>query len=219
MKKLVIANWKCFKTIEEGLQWINAVGPSMPQLDNIDVVVCPSFIALDAVSRLVKEKGYSLKVGSQTVSSLEQGAFTGEVSAKMLTGVVDFALVGHSERRSNFGETNAEMEKKLTLAKQYSIEPLLLIRGEEDTIPEGTTYFAWEPVNAIGSGSAIDAKTADDMVVHLAKGRQDLYGMYGGSVTSDNVNTYMQSPHLYGVVVGSASLDSSKFLEMLNALR
>ncbi len=219
MKKLVIANWKCFKTIEEGLQWINAVGLVMPQLENIDVVVCPSFIALDAVSRLVKEKGYALKVGSQTLSSIEQGAFTGEVSAKMLSGIADFALVGHSERRSNFGETNADMEKKLALAKQHRIEPLLLVRSEEDTIPRGTTYFAWEPVKAIGSGSSIDAKTADDMVVHLAKGRQGLYGMYGGSVTPDNVNTYIQSSHLYGVVVGSASLDSSKFLEMLNALR
>jgi triosephosphate isomerase len=219
MKKLVIANWKCFKTIEESLTWINAVGPNVREIPNIDVVVCPPYTALDAVNREIEEKGYALKVGSQSLSSYEQGAYTGEVSAKMLSGLVRYALVGHSERRSNFNETNEDMEKKIALAKQYSIEPLLLIRGEEDTIPEGVQYFAWEPVNAIGTGSAIDAKTAGDMVVHLAKGRQGLYGMYGGSVTPANVNTYMQSPHLYGVVVGSASLDSSKFLEMLNALR
>ncbi len=219
MKKLIIANWKCYKTIEESIEWIHQVGPQVPELQDIDVVVCPSFLSLDMLSAVIEEKGYRLKLGAQTVSSLEEGAFTGEVSAKMLSGVVSYALVGHSERRKNFAETNDDMVKKSELSRKYGIEPVVLIRGEEDTIPDGVTYFAWEPVNAIGTGAAIDAQTANDMVVHLANGRQDLYGMYGGSVTPDNVNTYVQSPNLYGVVVGSASLDPSKFLEMLNALR
>ncbi|MDQ3098590.1 MAG: triose-phosphate isomerase [bacterium] len=219
MKKIVVANWKCFKTTEESVTWVTEVGSKVRELSDIDIVVCPSFAALDAVSRLIEEKGYALKVCSQTVSSYEQGAYTGEVSAKMLSGLVSYSLVGHSERRSNFAESNEDIEKKFALSKQYTIEPLLLIRDDQDTIPEGATYFAWEPVNAIGTGTAIDAQTADDMVVHLAKGRQGLYGMYGGSVTPENINTYMQSPHLFGVVVGSASLDPSKFLEMLNAIR
>lgn len=219
MKKLIVANWKCFKTVDEGLDWTCKVGENLPELNDCEVVVCPSFVSLEPVSRLVKEKGYGFKVGAQSVSSYESGAYTGEVSAKMLEGLVSYALLGHSERRSNFGETNKDMETRVSLCRNSSIEPILLIRGEEDVIPEAVSYYAWEPVNAIGTGKAIDATSAADMVCNLANGRKDLYGMYGGSVTALNVKSYVQSPDLYGVVVGSASLDPNQFLEMLNALR
>ncbi len=219
MKKLLIANWKCFKTIEEGVAWVHAVGPHIPELSNIEVVVCPSFTALESVGRVVKENNYAISLGAQTLSSFEEGAYTGEVSAKMLSGMVSFALLGHSERRKNFSETDKDITLKVALCRKYNIEPIVLVRGEEDNIPENVTYFAWEPVNAIGSGSAIDAQVAGDTVVTLAKEQRALYGMYGGSVTPVNVNTYFQSSSLYGVVVGSASLDPVKFLEMLNALR
>lgn len=217
-KKYIIANWKCTKTIQDCLSWVDTVGPHVNASDSYEVIVCPPFMALDAIRRRITDEGYALKVGSQTVSSFEKGAYTGEVSAMMLTDLVDYALLGHSERRSFKHETNEDVAKQVDLCVRYDIEPVVLIRSVEDTIPESVKVFAWEPVSAIGTGNAIDAETAGETISQLSHNGH-VRGLYGGSVNPSNIASFMQHPNIAGVLIGSASYEPSTFMEMLNALR
>jgi triosephosphate isomerase len=215
MNKLIVANFKCYKTTEECLKWLDEVGEKLVVPDGREAIVCPSFVSLEAMRRRIEECGYNIKLGAESVSHFEEGAFTGEVSAKMLAGVVEYVLVGHSERRSKFGETNEDMRLKVELCLKYGLKPLLLVRGVEDEIVEGVEYFAWEPVSAIGTGQAIGAAEANGQIVSL-RGGQEARGMYGGSVKPDNIGSFFAENEIYGAVIGSAALDSGKFLEMVS---
>jgi triosephosphate isomerase (TIM) len=218
-KKYIIANWKCNKTVEESLMWIDEVGSGvLPDFPH-EIIVCPSFVSLVEAKKHITEKNYSLKLGSQSVSHFEKGAYTGEVSAQMLTGVVEYALLGHSERRLNFSETNDNIQKKAYLCIQNSITPIVLVRSNEDIIPDSVDIFAWEPVEAIGTGTAVDPDEAERMIAELSAGRANSVGIYGGSVGIDNVRKFMDNASVQGVLIGSASLNSHSFLEILNALR
>ena len=100
-KPLVVANWKATKTIKETIEWVKRAKPKLEGIVGIEVVICPSFTSLPFVASLFK--GTSIKVGAQTVSHLPDGPYTGEVTAAMIDGLVDYCIVGHSERRKNFG--------------------------------------------------------------------------------------------------------------------
>jgi len=217
-KKYIIANWKCTKTIQDCLLWVDKVGPQLTTRGDTEIIVCPPFVALDAVRRRIADEGYVLKVGAQTVSSFEKGAYTGEVSVMMLTDLVDYVLIGHSERRSLMHETNQDIAKQVELCVRYYLEPIVLVRSEDDTIPAGVKIIAWEPVSAIGTGKAIDAETAGEIIEKLLHNGQ-VRGLYGGSVNQSNIASFIQNPNIAGVLIGSASYESSTFLEMLHALR
>src|SRR3989344_155131 len=108
----VIANWKANKTISEALEWISVVGPQIPKLETLKVVVCPAFICLEQVAKEIKVGAYNLTVGSQDLSCFGAGAYTGEVPGSLLSGLVSLAILGHSERRKNFGETDEIIAQK-----------------------------------------------------------------------------------------------------------
>lgn len=217
-KKYVIANWKNTKTNKECVDWIQTVGPQLESQSNFEIVVCPPFLALDAVHQIVTDIGYGLKVGSQSVSSFDKGAYTGEIGAFMLEGIVEYALIGHSERRSLKHETNEDVQSQVAQCVAHKINPVVLVRGVEDAIPENVGLFAWEPVSAIGTGQAIEANQAGETIAGLRQGRS-LQGIYGGSVNSANIASFMQHPEIAGVLIGSASNDPTNFLEMIHALR
>lgn len=215
-QKYIIANWKCNKTIAESLAWVDQVGPAINSEQYI-VIVCPSFVSLSAVKDRIAAQGYKLKVGAQNVSQFESGAYTGEVSAAMLVDTVDYALVGHSERRTHFSETNDDVAKKAELCFKYSISPVVLVRDEKDSLPEQVKIFAWEPVFAIGTGNAVKAEDAEIEIAKL-KGSRGIAGLYGGSVSVDNIKSFMDQPSIDGVLIGSASWTAETFVEMIHAL-
>lgn len=219
MKKLIFANWKCFKTVHEAREWVVEVGPQLNESDPFTVIVCPPYVYLNEIGEMIKNGEYLLELGSQSVSGYEDGAYTGEVSAKMLASIgVKWALIGHSERRLIFHEKNEEIATKVQKCRANEIEPVVLVRSEEDEIPDLTSYYAWEPVSAIGTGNAIDASTAEQEVLSL-KGTRAMHGMYGGSVKTENIKDYFGKQGINGAVIGSASLDPQKFIQLLNALR
>jgi triosephosphate isomerase len=216
-KKYIIANWKCTKTVSDCLDWVDAVGPQVEELTDLEIIVCPPAVALDAVHKRIEDKNFHLKNGAQTVSSFGKGAYTGETGAFMVAGLVEYALLGHSERRSFKHETNEDIAKQVENCVRYGIKPIVLIRGMEDTIPEGVELFAWEPVSAIGTGKAIDANTAQQTITELSA--QGQLGIYGGSVNASNIASFLEQPSIAGVLIGSASNDPVSFMEMIHALR
>src|SRR3989344_4450110 len=109
----IIANWKSNKTIVEALDWVTKVGPNIPKRDDLKVVVCPVFSVLSEVKKAIIAGNYPLIVGSQNLSPFGNGAYTGEESAYLLKDLIGLSILGHSERRKNFAETDEIVIKKV----------------------------------------------------------------------------------------------------------
>ena len=165
MKKRVtiLANWKSNKTLEEAEEWIKKF-KSMWHMTSgmwqkVNVVLCPSFVSLSFLRNLVFEYRLPIKLGAQNVSPFEDGPYTGEVSARMLKDFVDYALIGHSERRKYFGESDQMVIQKMKMAVKYGLTPIVCISNLEQANYLATSYqlpatyhILYEPLFAIGSG-------------------------------------------------------------------
>src|SRR5687767_9864472 len=113
----VVANWKSNKNIKEALDWVGQVGPELPRRDDLKVVVCPPFIDVEEVKKATKVGGYPLMVGVQDLSPFEAGSYTGEEAASIMEDLIELAILGHSERRQNFSETDEMVIKKVDEAQ------------------------------------------------------------------------------------------------------
>src|SRR3989344_504934 len=148
----IIANWKSNKTIKEALEWIELVGPRLPKNNNLKVVVCPPFVDVEEVKKAVMVGNFPLMVGSQDLSAYDVGPYTGEDTARILKELVEVSILGHSERRQNFGETDEIVAQKVLQAKDHQIIPLVCVQGIGTPVPEGCKLVAYEPIFAIGTG-------------------------------------------------------------------
>jgi len=198
MRKPIIAgNWKMYKTKDDALAFIYAVNLAVPSKDLVESVICsPSIFLRD----LVKREGENIKIGAQNMHYANEGAYTGETSAAMLKSYgVDFVVIGHSERRAYFNETDETVNLKVIQAINNDITPILCV-GESLEIREaGTTdqvvkkqiekaylnidaeealktVIAYEPIWAIGTGRTATPDQANDTIKSIRKVLQNLYG-------------------------------------------
>ncbi|WP_142414247.1 triose-phosphate isomerase [Hathewaya massiliensis] len=198
MRKPIIAgNWKMNNTIEEALTLVKELKPLVKDA-KAEVIVCPSFLSIKSV--IDEVKGTNIKVGAQNMHSEENGAFTGEISPNMLNELgVDYVIIGHSERRQYFNETDLTVNKKLKAAFNHNIIPILCV-GEtleerkanitEEVIGKQIKLdlneigaqeverlvIAYEPIWAIGTGMTATSKEANDTISFIRNIVKDLYG-------------------------------------------
>ncbi len=220
MKKLyIVANWKAQKTSQEARDWLEkflTYNNQHTTINNKEIIVCPPYTQLPMMRDFVKRNGLPFKLGAQDVSPFGMGAYTGAVAAEQLKELVRYVIVGHSERRRHFGETDVAIADKVKLAVVSSIAPILCVQGAETPVPEGVSIVAYEPVFAIGSGIP-DTPDNADMVAKILKERYALLAvLYGGSVNSLNVSGFTQKEHIDGVLVGGASLEAEEFLTIMH---
>lgn len=213
----LIANWKSNKNIAEALEWIDKVGPRLERRENLKIVVCPEFNVISEVKKAVLTGNFPLMVGSQDISPFGGGAYTGEEPASDLKDMVELAIIGHSERRKNFGETDALVAQKVKQAKETGILPLVCVQGEETPVPEGAELVAYEPIFAIGTGNPDTPESANHVAGKLKEKSGVSEVLYGGSVTSENVKKFISQPNLSGCLIGTASLDPEEFLRIIKA--
>jgi len=228
MKKLfLVANWKSHKTIQEAhtfmttflntslIEWLHKSAESNEIVKKI--VICPPFIHLPELAKMLEHSDLkiSLDLGAQDLSPFSVGSHTGEVAASEIEGLVKYVLVGHSERRKDFGESDDLVAQKVRAAKKAGLEPIFCVQGKDTPVPEGVLIIAYEPVNAIGSGHPDDPEHADEIAAYFKEQKHIPFVLYGGSVTPDNVNSYTTKPHIDGVLVGGASLDPRSFSEII----
>ena len=212
----IIANWKSNKTIAEALDWISQVGPKIPKKDNLKIVVCPTFSCLSEVKKAITVGNYPLMVGSQDLSPYDMGAYTGEEAAFLLKDLVNFSILGHSERRENFKEDDEMVVKKVEQALQNNITPLVCVQSAETPIPDGCKLVAYEPVFAIGTGNPDTPENANKVAGFLKeKYGQNLEVIYGGSVVAQNVRVFVMQENISGVLPGKASLDPQEFIRLI----
>ena len=223
--KYLIANWKSTKNIENTIDWVmsfNRLLESNKNLldklnnDELKIIICPSYHLISLVKqKIIKHKNINL--GSQDVSFFEQGNYTGEVSAQNLKELINYSIVGHSERRKYLKETNNVIDQKINLLKDYSIEPILCVRDENDLIPKDVEIIAYEPVYAIGTGNNEDLAKVISAKHKIIKDKEDIF-VYGGSVNPENVLQYSNSSEIQGFLLGNASKDPNSFIDIASKI-
>ncbi len=213
----IIANWKSNKTISEALHWIDEVGPKLPRQNYLKVVVCPNFTDLEEVKKTILVGNYPLMVGSQDLSPFEEGPYTGEEPARILADLVELSILGHSERRQNFGETDEMVGEKVQRATEYQIIPLVCVQNENTWVPDKVNLVAYEPIFAIGSGNPDTPTNASEVAKKLKmKYGTKLEVLYGGSVTSENAKAFLQQENISGLLIGKASLGAKEFVNIVD---
>lgn len=224
----IIANWKSNKTISEALDWVSKVGPQLPKKDNLKIVVCPTFSALSEIKKTITVGNFPLLVGAQDLSPFGKGAYTGEEPAELLNQLISLVILGHSERRHNFSETDEMVVKKMKQALGNNITPLVCVQGEETPVPEGCQLVAYEPIWAISTGltntpgiGRVDSPEDASRVANLFKQKYgpELEVIYGGSVTAQNVKGFISQENISGVLVGNASLGAEEFIKICQIVR
>ncbi|HEV2064627.1 MAG TPA: triose-phosphate isomerase [Thermoanaerobaculia bacterium] len=231
---LFVANWKMNKTRGEALTFARELSERLgPRAPSVELVVAPPFTALDAARDRAEPARWSL--AAQDVGAQAEGAYTGEVSARMiLDSGCRYVLVGHSERRRLFHEDDALLKRKLARAREAGLVPIYCLGETEDERRAGLTAatfvrqvetlagdpsdaplaVAYEPVWAIGAGNAAtpeDAATARAHLAELLAARRDLRILYGGSVTPDNATSILERSGMDGFLIGGASLKATSF--------
>ncbi|WP_448584375.1 triose-phosphate isomerase [Thermocrinis sp.] len=237
--KLIAANWKMNKTPQETRDYLEKFLGLMEEVgDDVEVLICPPFTSLCIAKELLD--GSKIKLGAQNCHYEQKGAFTGEVSLDMLKELgVSYVIVGHSERRWIFGETDELINKKIIACLEKGIRPILCVGEKIEDREAGLTLkvvesqlklalsgledvsekidIAYEPVWAIGSGNP--AMPEDAQFVHSFI--KELLGkvrvLYGGSVNSKNAGDFLSMPDVDGLLVGSASLDPVSFAQIVKA--
>ncbi len=239
----IAGNWKMNTTLEETEALVKAMRPGLDALQGVEKVVCPPFVSLAKAKDLLK--GSQTKLGAQNMYFEPKGAFTGEVSPAMLAGLCQFVILGHSERRQYFGETDAVIAKKVAAACKVGLTPILCVGERLDEKEKGLAQdvitrqvkgslagitlprelvVAYEPVWAIGTGKACDSATATTCIGLIRRLLTEQYGvdfaqrtriLYGGSVTPDNVAEFMAQPEIDGALVGGASLKAPDFVRIV----
>lgn len=218
MKKLfIVANWKSNKTSTEAEEWFRTINNSQFTFNanEKEVIVCPPFTLLPKVRELIVKSQLSIAVGAENISPFETGAYTGEESATQIKEFADYVILGHSERRKNFNETDDILTEKVQRAFENNLTPIFCVQGESTSIPNDVKIVAYEPVFAIGTGQADSPENADKVAKAIKEKSGVEYILYGGSVTGENVNRFTQMPSIDGVLVGGASLDAEKFMQIV----
>ena len=241
----IAANWKMNKTVAEAAEFIDALLPRIAATQN-DVVVCPPFTALHEV--VERRRGTAVRVAAQNMHEGEAGAFTGEVSAPMLVELdVEAVVLGHSERRQFFGETDEALAKKVPAALAADLEPIVCVGETEEARDGGQTeevlerqlqadlaevadedipkvVIAYEPIWAIGTGKVATPEQAQEacaFIRDVLRGRgaaaDDVRILYGGSVKPANAAELLALPDVDGALVGGAALDAEDFAAIVEA--
>lgn len=227
-----------YKTRAESLEFLQGFMSCLTETpEEREVVLCVPFTSLAVLSKNLH--GSRIRLGAQNVHWQESGAFTGEISGPMLSELgVRYVIVGHSERRQYFGETDETVNLRLKAAQKYDLIPILCVGETKQQRDAGETeahifsqlekdlvgvdqqrlVIAYEPIWAIGTGDTCEAKEAN-RVIGLIRSKltnPDVPIQYGGSVKPENIDEVMVMPEIDGVLVGGASLEAKSFSRIVN---
>ena len=241
-KPFIAANWKLNKTISETQEFISGLIPAVKDLSGVDIVIAPPFTSLSAAAE--KLKGTNVTLAAQNVFYEEKGAYTGEIAPLMLIDIgCKYVIVGHSERRQYFNETDDIVNKKIKAAKKAGLGVVFCIGESLDNREAGKTFdvlnremekglngidpedmvIAYEPIWAIGTGRTATPEQAQEVHSYIREKINVLYGkkadeiciIYGGSVTPENIDSLMACKDVDGALVGGASLKVESFIKII----
>jgi len=241
---IIAGNWKMNTHRDGAIALASAIRDRCHAVDGVEKIVCPPFVYLHDVGLAIK--GSSIKLGAQNAHWEESGAFTGEVAMTQIAEDAEYVVVGHSERRQFFGETDETVNRRVKAALAHGLRPIMCVgetldqrnasqtadvlvrqtRGGLDGVAvTGDFIIAYEPVWAIGTGLAADGATAQEAIALIRNTARAVAGsvvddvriLYGGSVTPDNIAEFMGQADIDGGLVGGASLKADAFAGIIDA--
>lgn len=241
-KKYICGNWKMNKTSSEALEFAKEINEF--EFNKVDVLIAPSFVTLESLRKNLKDE---IKLAGQNVSEFDDGAFTGEISTSMLKDIgVEDVIIGHSERREKFSESDEIINAKVKKALADDLSVILCLGESLEVKEEGKEIdfvrdellksldgvddlenltIAYEPIWAIGTGKTCSSEDAENMCKEIRNIINEKYGeisqqiriLYGGSVKPSNAGEILSKENIDGVLVGGASLKASDFIEIIKA--
>ena len=241
---MIAGNWKMNKTPAEAAALINEMKPLVADAD-CDVVLCVPYVDIPAA--LEAAKGSNIKIGAENVHFKASGAYTGEISAEMLTALgVEYVVIGHSERRQYFAETDVTVNQRTLKALEAGLKPIVCVGESLEQKQQGITnevgclqtkvallnvgekiddvVIAYEPVWAIGTGLTATPEDANATIAAIRGAIREVFGeaadrvriLYGGSMNDKNAHDLMAQPEIDGGLIGGASLVAEKFSGVIN---
>lgn len=216
-----IANWKANKNINETQAWANEFLKLQIPNQDIKIIICPPFPLIFPLKKML-ENQKNIYVGCQDISLFEDGTYTGEVTAHSLETLVAFAIIGHSERKKYFHESETNVQTKYALAKKYGIEPIYCVANADILYPPDIKFLCYEPPDAISKGdgrgnfASLDQILAAKQKLHVNSYTKFIYG---GSVNKDNATEYLKSGEIDGFLIGGASLEPRHFFQIISATK
>lgn len=243
-KPLIAGNWKMNTNISQATSLVQDMLADLDKIQGVEKVLCPPFISLSAIKEIIKST--SIRLGAQNMYFEDKGAYTGEISPLMLIDLCDFVILGHSERRQYFAETDELINKKVQAALESSLTPILCVgekleenkankteeiiarqirKGLKGIKPNSRLVIAYEPIWAIGTGKAATGKQANTTINLIRSTVANIWDpetvksirlLYGGSVTGTNIAEFITEPEIDGALVGGASLKADDFVNIVN---
>ncbi len=241
---LIAGNWKLNKSIAEAKTFTQDLAQALPSLTKVEVVIAPTFTALASLDAITQSS--PIQLSAQDVYWQDSGAFTGELSPSLLRDAgCSWCIVGHSERRQLFAETDAWVAKKAEALLRHGLKPIICVGETLEQRQQGSTLqvitqqlsavltdlpldlgsfaIAYEPVWAIGTGKTASAQDAQDvhgnirelLHKHCGDRANTTQVLYGGSVKPDNVRHLLEQPDIDGALIGGASLNLDSFLAII----
>ena len=253
MKKIIIGNWKLNLDHLEAIQLLQKLNYSLEVNieDKIDIVIAPSHTSLRSLQTIIDADNLKIKISSQDVSAYLEGAYTGEVSALQLSKLnITHSIIGHSERRTVFNETDETINLKVHNAVNNKLIPVVCF-GESEEQRDSNAYlsyilnlvniavkglrkdkveeiiFAYEPIWAIGTGKVASVENAIEVISSVKQeistkpfyDEEKIRFIYGGSVSPTNASELLNTKIIDGVLVGGASLDVDKFVQIIKSVK
>ena len=253
MKKIIIGNWKLNLDHLEAIQLLQKLNYSLEVNieDKIDIIIAPSYTSLRSLQTIIDADNLKIKISSQDVSAYIEGAYTGEVSALQLSKLnITHSIIGHSERRTVFNETDETINLKVHSAVNNNLIPIVCF-GETEEQRDTNAYlsyilnqvniavkglrkdkveeiiFAYEPIWAIGTGKVASVENAIEVISSVKQeistkpfyDEEKIRFIYGGSVSPTNASELLNTKIIDGALVGGASLDVDKFVQIIKSVK
>ncbi len=239
---IIAGNWKMNKTASEAVVLVKNL-LKLSDIDGVEKVLCPPYVCLAPVKQLIDDS--TIKLGAQNLYYEEKGAYTGEVSPPMVKELCTYVILGHSERRAYFGETDEIVNKKVHAALEHSLKVIVCVgevleqreSGKTEAVITGQVrgaladvtslediVIAYEPIWAIGTGKAASGDMANETCGLIRSTVAQMYDnarsdamriQYGGSVNGSNIAEFISQPDIDGALVGGASLKADDFISIV----
>ncbi len=225
-RRFLVANWKCHKDSDEAKRWFDAFAEEYRPRENFTVIIAPTFLCLENISTYLKELNLpSVYLAAQDVSSFPRGGYTGAIAADMLKGMVDYVIVGHSERRRYFHETSQDVSNKVLEAVEMNITPIVCVDSSYaqsqltvlNDLDTRRVIIGYGPVEALNFNIPQKPDKVEEAIAFISEIHPRYPVIYGGALHQESAAEYSSINGVSGLFVGSASLDPKHFVQIYNA--